>query len=160
MNKNKIFNNLCDLDVSTSSLVRQLSDDVNADFSEAYSRYFKPWSGELGIALGVISLGMFISLTMMILVDLAYIVLPFFQMLFTDLGYKKNRPMFVSIEAVNAVREAESKAGQGYTNPVGVYFHSKAKQLIAISVCLVYLVSGEIYNLIGTIIDYFSIAIG
>lgn len=160
MNKNKIYNNLCDLDISTSSLVRQLSDDVNADFNEAYSRYFKPWSGELGIALGVISLGMFISLTMMILVDLAYIVLPFFQMLFTDLGYKKNRPMFVSIEAVNAVREAESKSGQGYTNPVGVYFRSKAKQLIAISLCLVYLVSGEIYNLIGTIIDYFSMAIG
>lgn len=160
MNKNKIFNNLCDLDVSTSSFVRQLSDDVTADFNEAYSRYFKPWSGELGIALGVISLGMFISLAMMILIDLAYIVLPFFQMLFTDLGYKKNRPMFVSIEAVNAVKEAESKAGQGYTNPVGVYFRSKLKQLIAISLCLVYLVSGEIYNLIGAIMDYFSIAIG
>lgn len=160
MTKNKIYNNLCDLDVSTSSLVRQLSDDVNADFSEAYALFFKPWSGGLGIFLGVLSLAMFIFLGIMIALDLAYIVLPFVQIFFNDLGYKRNRPMFVSIEAVNAVKEAETKAGQGYTNPVGVYFHSKTKQLIAISLCLVYLVSGEIYDLIGAVIDYFSMAVG
>jgi len=60
-NRNKIYNFIASSDETTSSLVRQLSNDVNADFAEAYS-LFKPFSGVLGTFLGVISLLIFVLL--------------------------------------------------------------------------------------------------
>lgn len=158
-NKNKIYNDICALDESTSALVRQLSDDVNADFNTAYG-YFKPFSGVIGTLLGGISLAIFVLLGLTIVIDLAYITIPALQLALGKTEEKNGgKPKFISIEAIDAVKEAESKAGQEYTNPVSKYFHSKTKQMIAIAICLVYLVSGNIYNLIGSIIDYFNLAI-
>ena len=74
-NKNKIYNFVADTDESISSLVRQLSSDVTADFAGAYSS-FKPFSGTLGWILGIVALGMFILLGLTIVVDIAYINLP------------------------------------------------------------------------------------
>ena len=36
-----------------------------------------------------------------------------------------------------------------------IYLKLKMKQFIAIGICLLYLVSGQIYDLIASIIDYF-----
>ena len=71
-NINKIYNGIADLDSSTSSLVRQLSNDVEADFADAYSM-FKPFSGVVGTILGVLALSIFMLLALTIIIDLAYI---------------------------------------------------------------------------------------
>ena len=157
-NKNKIYNELCSYDSATSSLVRQLSNDVNADFYEAY-KYFKPFSGVLGVILGLFSIVIFALLGLTICVDIAFMTIPFIQN--SLMSGSEDKVKFVSLEAVSAVKESESKVGgSDYKSPVQFYLKSKSKQLVAISICLLYLVSGQIYNVLAQIIDYFSGIIG
>lgn len=157
-NKNKIYNELCALDTSTSSLVRQLSDDVNADFNGAY-KYFKPFSGPLGIVLGLFSLILFALLAMTIVVDIAFMTIPFIQTWL--MGDSGDKAKFVSLEAVSAVKESASKIGTSeYKSPINYYMKTKTKQLVAISICLLYLVSGQIYSVLAQIMDYFSGILG
>ena len=155
--RNKIYNELCDLDTSTSALVRELSDDVGADYASAYS-YLKPFTGVFGTLLGILALGIFVMLALTIVIDLAYITIPGVQLLLTNSNESKAK--FVSLEAFNAIKEAESKAGSEYTNPVGVYLKSKTKQYVAIFLCLLYLVSGQIFGVLGSLIDYFRGFVG
>lgn len=153
-NKNKIYNELCELDSTTASLVRQLSSDVRADFANAYS-WFKPFSSPIGTLLGVLTIVIFISLGLTAVIDIAYIVLPPFQMFLGKVS-KGEKTILVSLEAANAVKEAESKSGQEFVEPLSVYFKSKIKQYVILAICIIYLVSGEIFNLISSWIDYFS----
>ena len=155
-NRNKIYNALCKQDETTSSLVRQLSSDVTADFGHAYL-YFKPFSSPIGIVLGVIAFVIFILLGFTLLLDIAFITLPFFQSFLTK---EDGTAKFISIEAVNAVKEQASKEGTEYVNPLGIYLKSKIKQYIAIFICLLYLLSGQIYTLLANFIDYFSGILG
>lgn len=150
-NRNKIYNFIASSDETTSSLVRQLSNDVNADFAEAYS-LFKPFSGVLGTFLGVISLLIFILLGITIVIDLAYINIPAIQLALTNPS-KEEKPKLVSIEAVNAIKEAETKPEK---NAMTSYLRMKTKQFIALGICLLYLVSGKLYVLIANIMDYFQ----
>lgn len=155
-NRNKIYNALYKQDETTSSLVRQLSTDVTADFGHAYE-YFKPFSGPLGVVLGIIAFVIFILLGFTLLLDIAYITLPFLQGWLTKTD---GTARLVSIEATNAVKEQESKAGSEYVNPLGIYLKSKIKQYIAIFICLLYLLSGQIYTLLANFMDYFSGLLG
>lgn len=151
-NRNKLYNALCKQDETTSSLVRQLSSDVTADFGHAYE-YFKPFSSPLGILLGIIAFIIFIMLGLTMLIDIAYITLPLIQEWLTKTD---GTARFVSLEAANAVKEQASKSGTEYVNPMGIYLKSKSKQYIAIFICLLYLLSGKIYTLLANFMDYFS----
>lgn len=155
-NRNKIYNALCKQDEPTSALVRQLSEDVNADFAGAY-KYFKPFSGPLGVVLGLLTLAIFVILGLTLVIDIAFITLPFVQSLLLNTDGKAK---FVSIEAVNAVKEQESKSGSEYVNPMGIYLKSKTKQYIAIFICILYLMSGKIFSLLARFMDYFSGILG
>ena len=155
-NRNKIYNALCKQDEPTSALVRQLSEDVNADFAGAY-KYFKPFSGPLGVVLGLLTLAIFVISGLTLVIDIAFITLPFVQSLLLNTDGKAK---FVSIEAVNAVKEQESKSGSEYVNPMGIYLKSKTKQYIAIFICILYLMSGKIFSLLARFMDYFSGVLG
>jgi hypothetical protein len=155
MNKTKLYNKVAELDESVSSLVRQLSDDVKADFASGYNM-FKPFSGVLGTILGVLCLAIFIMLGLTIIIDIAFITLPFLQIALTDRIEQKKKVSIVSNEAVKAVEAAHNSSGTEYINPMGYYLKHKVKQLIALGICLLYLVSGKIYYLMAQIIDLFQ----
>lgn len=154
----KIYNFIAEEDSSTSSLVRQLSTDVDADFADAYSS-FKPFSGVLGWILGILTLGIFMLLGLTIVIDIAYIVLPGVQCALAKPSEGK-KPNYISLEAFNAVKEAESSAGKEYKNPLNIYLKSKVKQFICLGICILYLVSGKIYIFIANIMDYIEAIIG
>lgn len=154
INRGKIYNFIANNDKSTSNLVRQLSDDVTADYVNAYS-VFKPFTGFIGIVLGCVTLAIFICLALTIVFDLAYIVIPVWQE-FLNTHTDKEKPKLTSLEAWSAVREAEKGAGNEFREPLGIYFKTKAKQFIIMGICLLYLVSGKIYVLIAYIMDAFS----
>lgn len=151
--KNKIYNELCALDETTAALVRELSSDVRADFWKAYS-FLKPFNGTVGWLLGVISLLMFMLLGLTMVWDIAYITLPIFQSVLNDEAKDKARG--VSYEAYHAVKEQHSKAGTEYVSPIVIYMKSKTVQFIAIFICLLYLVSGQLYGLLGDLMDLFN----
>lgn len=156
INRTKLYNFICNNDRSTSNLVRQLSDDVTADFASAYTT-FKPFSGTLGWILGILSLAIFALLGITIVVDIGYIVIPIFQN-FLDSGDANTKPKYVSLEAWNSVKEAEK--GETFKEPLGIYFKLKTKQFLALGICLLYLVSGQIYALIADAMDVFSGLLG
>lgn len=154
-NRNKIYSSLCELDETTSSMVRQLSTDVRSDFYKAYS-IFKPFSGLIGTLMGVIVIALFVLLGLTSVIDIAYITLPMVQLILGDASSGKTK--FVSYEAVCAVKEMESS--QGKISALGRYAKTKTKQYVAIILCILYLASGEIFNLIAQAIEMFSGILG
>lgn len=151
-NKTRIYNFIADSDSTVSSLVRQLSSDVTADYVGAYG-IFKPWTGRIGIALGLLTLVTFALLGIAVAVDIFYITVPAFQLLVANFT-NNDKPKFVSVEAFKAIKDAESDKGNG--SPLSLFFKLKTKQFIVMGICLLYLTSGKIYTLIAYIIDMFS----
>lgn len=154
-NRNKIYNFVSEADTAVSTLVRQLSNDVQADFASAYAT-FRPFSGTLGWIMGCIALGIFVALAFTVLLDMAYINLPAVQMMLS--GYAEKHPGrgIVSVEAVKAVKECASKEGTDYVNPLWVYMRCKTKQFVALGICLLYLVSGKLFTLVAYVVDLFN----
>ncbi len=137
-------------DSTTANLVRQLNDNVKADYISAYS-ILRPFSGGYATLLGVLCLLIFIFLTLSIVIDLAFIVLPMFRNFLTDtLG---DHPKFVSKEAVMAVREAESDS-LSRKDATWIYFKGRVKVIVILGFVLLYLVGGKIYDIVGMIIDF------
>jgi len=155
--KNKLYNDICALDETTTSLVRQLNDDVRADFWSAYM-WFKPFTGPIGTALGLFCLFLFTVLGLSIVFDLAYINVPIVQAMIN--GHTKQggagKPPLISLEAWNAVKTAESQIGGGrYVNANWEFFKHKTSQYVVISICILYLASGDLFGAIAGFIDYF-----
>lgn len=153
--KLRLYNFIEEQDKSTASLVRHLSEDVDADFATAYS-WFRPFSGGISTVLGLITLLLFLFLALTMVVDLAYIVLPLFRNTLDSADGSK--PKFVSTEAYKAMQEADKSTD--YKSPLTVYFKRKVGQIIVLSICILYLVGGKIYDLVAWIIDAFSGVVG
>lgn len=161
INKSRLYNFISNGDEATSQLFRQLSADVGADYAGVYHWLRKFWR-PLNIVLGCMVWFMFLALGIVIAMDIAYITLPMFQ-LWVETGIardeaaekKKRVHLSVSEEARFAVKQAESTSGSGYREPLGTYFGLKTKQLMALAVCILYLISGDIYKVIGSGIDMF-----
>lgn len=150
-NRNKIYNFIADTDATVASLVRQLSDDVVADFAGAYA-YFKPFTSPISIFLGVLTILIFVLLGLSIVVDIAWLVIPGFQWLLMR-SSESTKPPLISIEAYNAYKECESGSNTSRT-PLGIFFKMKTKEFLVLGVCLLYLISGHLYTLVGIVIDY------
>lgn len=145
--KNKIYNFISNQDESTASLVRQLKSDIKVDFARAYS-YFRPFNSVVGVILGGIALLLMLTLTSTILLDISYISIPIIQ---NWLG-SNGKPKLVSYEAVESVKESESTGRDASV----IYLGKKSKQLIVVSVSILYLASGKIFEMIGGLIDLFQ----
>lgn len=152
----RFYNFVSEQDESVSSLVRQLSNDVNADFATAYS-WFLPFSGTVSTILGFLAIVIFVTLGLMITVDLAYLVIPPFRSAIEKTDGSK--PSWVSNEAYKATLEVEKGEGKSKST-MGLYLKYKSTQMIILGICLLYLVSGKIYTLVAWIIDSFSGVIG
>lgn len=151
-----------------SQLMATLLENTKPDFTTA-NRIYKPFSGIVGTVLGVISILIMSLLGVTMALDLAYIVIPMFQ-LFLDggeggdgqNGAVKGMAKIISQEARNAVKSAESGGGAGGQSgtsnkmAVGVYFKHRWKSLVVLGICLLYLVSGNIYSFVAWIIDLVS----
>ena len=153
--KLRFYNFVVDQDQSTAAAVRNLSNDVNADFATAYS-WFKPFSGTVSTILGLLCILITVFLGLMIVIDVAYLSLPPFKAALDKTNGEK--PKFVSNEAYKACLEAEK--GESKAPVMGVYLKLKSVQIILVSICLLYLVSGKIYSLVAWIIDSFSGVVG
>ena len=150
--KSRIYNFIASQDEATASLVRQLSNDVNSDFASAYS-YFKPFTSTLSTFFGLFSIGLIIALTLMILIDISFLVIPVISSFLVHDDGKK--PKIISNEAWIAFKESERDAANP-KDSMAIYLKRKSIQLVCISICILYLVSGKIYVLVGNLIDMFK----
>lgn len=157
-NRVKLYNFISNQDTVVSNLVKQLSDDVTADFMGAYT-WFRPIARFLSVFLGLFTLVTFSLLAITICIDLSYLTFPLLNAFLNAKG-RDGRPLLVSLEADKAYKEAVSINDNRKLNIIGSYFAMKSKMIVAMSICILYLVRGQIFNLVGKFMDLFMGFVG
>lgn len=150
--KNKVYNFIADQDSTTSAAIRYLSTDASADFSEGAS-WFKPFGSAFGVFLGFMSLLIFVCLATSIVLDIAFIGVPMMRIFFQGVS-KKEKPKFITNEAYSTLMECEGSST--YKNNISLYLSRRVPVLLGITLCLGYLISGKIYDIIAFFIDAFT----
>lgn len=143
-----------------SQLITTLMSQTKPDFVTA-NRIYAPFSGTVGTIMGLIAVMLMGGLALTMVLDLAYIAVPAVQLMFDGGeggqggGGKKS---LISKEARDAVQGAEGGNGGngqgGITKlAVTIYLKNRILMLIVLGVCLLYLVSGNIFSLVGMLLD-------
>lgn len=151
--KNKVYNFISSQDTSVTAAIKYLQSDASADFVAAKA-WFKPFSGAFGTIMGVLCLLSFLFMGMSMVFDLAYLALPGVQMVL-ERGEDNKKPFGVSKEAWNANREVE-KEGSSAHNIMVLYMKKRVPVIFLMSLCLGYVISGMIYDILIFIIDAFT----
>lgn len=150
--QSKVYNFIADQDSTASAAVKHLRSDVSADFVTA-SSWFRPFSGPISTILGLLCLLIFIFMGLSVVVDTAYIVLPGFQLL-VEHGETGKKPSFISKEAWKSNKEAENSTN--YKSALSLYVKRRIGLLFFVAICLGYVISGQIYDILVYFIDAFS----
>ena len=140
-----------------SKFMNEILKNTKPDFVAA-NQIYKPFSGPISIAIGVIAVVMMGALGIVLVADMCYITLPPLRM-FVDDGNGKPKSKLFSNDAIYAVRVAEEDDGGNSGNKkqaLGIYFKRRVIMLILLGICLLYLVQGQIYTLVGYILDLVS----
>lgn len=150
-----------------SRLISTLMANTKPDFASA-NRIYQPFSGTVGTILGLVAVLLMAALAIVMVLDLAYIAIPFVRNLL-DGGSSDNgnggggiKSKFVSWEAYNAVQQVEAGGGNGGNSggdnktAVGIYFKKRIIMLLILGLCLLYLVQGEIFTMVGWFMDLVS----
>lgn len=150
--QNRLYNFIYEQDNAVSAAVKYLQSDTSADFVAA-KEWFRPFSSPLSTVMGVLCLLIFIFMGFSIIIDVAYLSLPFFQGLL-ERGEERKRPIGVSREAWAANKEVETD--ERHRGIFSIYLGKRVPAIILMSICLGYVISGYIYDIIIYFIDAFS----
>lgn len=154
-----------------SQMLAALLQNTKPDFVSA-NRLYQPFSGVVGTILGVIAVLIMALLGITMALDIAFIVIPAFQLMMGADGSGENgkdnanrMSRLISSEARQAVQangDSNGSGGQSGSDKqaLGIYFKKRWKSLVLLGICLLYLVSGQIYSLVAWIIDLLSGALG
>ena len=147
-----------------SKFLSVILENTKPDFVTA-NKIYKPFSGPISTLIGVIAVLGMALLGVVLVADIFYIVIPPVRMLVSDEGGesgKKSASKIFSNDAIYAIKVAEesSDAGGNKKQALGVYLKRRIPMLILLGICLLYLVSGQIYTLVGYILDLVSGFIG
>lgn len=148
-----------------SQIMAALMSDTKPDYASA-NRIYQPFSGLVGTVLGLISILIMSLLAVTMALDIAYIVIPSFQLLLdggddAGGGQAKGMSRIISQEARSAVKSVSDgggggQSGSGNKMAIGQYFKMRWKALIVLGICLLYLVQGQIYSFVAWVIDLVS----
>ena len=136
-----------------------LLENVKPDFVTA-NNIIAPFSGILGTILGILSICIMAFMGVVMALDIAYISIPPFRLFVSDDdngGLPKSK--IFTHDAIYAVQTSENDSGSNGGSPklaLGIYFKRRVLTLILLGICLLYLVSGKIYTLVGYILDLVS----
>lgn len=161
-----------------SVLMASIMENTKPDFASA-NKIYKPFSGLVGTVLGVIAIVIMALLGITMALDIAYITIPAIQLMLdggegggTHTGGPMGQPGagggkgkglsgLVSQAARNAVQAAagqgnQGQGGEGNKMALGVYFKYRWLELCVLGICLLYLVSGNIYSFVAWLLDLVS----
>lgn len=150
--KNKVYNFIAGQDTPVTNAMKYLQSDASTDFLEA-KKWFDPFSGVIGTILGVLCVAVFLFTGMSILFDVCYLVLPGVQAIL-ERGEEDKKPFGVSKEAYYSLKDSERD--DEYKNVVIMYLKRRMVLFIIMAICVGYLISGKLYDVIAYFIDAFS----
>ena len=149
--KNKMYHFIEQQDDKITASINFLEQNVNSDFVTAKNMLL-PFTGPVSTALGVLSLVIFIMLTLSSAIDIAWLTIPIVRIFFKE--DKNGKPLMITKEAYSS--EVDSNRSDWYKSALTLYLQRRGKVFIVMGVCLIYLVSGQLYDLMVWIIDSFS----
>ncbi len=161
-----------------SVLMASIMENTKPDFSSA-NKIYAPFSGVIGTILGLIAIVIMALLGVTMALDIAYITIPAVQLMLdggegggSHTGMQPGQPGagggkgkglsgLVSQAARNAVQAAagqgnHGQGGEGNKMALGVYFKYRWLELVVLGICLLYLVSGNIYSFVAWVLDLVS----
>jgi hypothetical protein len=150
-----------DSDVSRM-LIPLVMSSTSADLYTAM-KWVSPFLPILRLVFGIGAFCIFIFLMGSTIVDLAFIGLPIARESLQNKGEQKGGKVpFVSSDAMSVIKETESAldSSGGYKNAYLIYFKRRALTYIILSVCVLYLVVGELGGLIGWLLSLGSGVVG
>lgn len=140
-----------------SKFMTEILKNTKPDFVAA-NQIYQPFAGPIGIVMGVISVAMMGILGIVMAADICYITLPPVRLFVSEednsRGGKISRSKIFSADAIYAVKESEESNTDGdRKQALGIYFKRRIWMLILLGICLMYLVNGQLYTLVGYILD-------
>lgn len=143
-----------------SKLLGNITAQIKPDYVTG-NRIFEPFSSPLNtaIALGVILL--LVGITVTFVADMSYINVPIFQSMVANSmsngsgggGSGRFTNFFVGREALQAVEESENNSDGKYKNPNGMYLKKRIIGITLLGICLLFLIQGQIFDLVGLLMD-------
>ena len=121
------------------------------DFVRA-NQIYEPFSGVVGTILGLGAVLIMALLGIVMVADIAYIALPPVRMLADGKEKGGIGSHLFSAEALHAVEKAEKDD----KNALAYYFKKRVIMLIVLGICLLYLIQGRIYTLVGWVLNLLS----
>ena len=156
---------------ATAAMIAVIFEDSKADMFGALT-IFQPFSSVFGTVMGVGTLLLILLIVASTILDLVYIGLPVFRNFANSKSEGhggghggSDKPSWVSADAYSVVQELEggggghSGGGRGnskYSNGYVVYFKRRALTYIVLAICLLYLVSGQLANVIAWLMNLVS----
>lgn len=141
-----------------SKFMNEILSSAKPDFVSA-NKIFAPFNGIIGTVLGILAIAIMTFLGLVMVLDIAYITLPPIR-LFVDDGNGGNGKTPISklfsYDAINAVKTAEEGGDNKGGHAIGIYFKRRIVMLILLGICLLFLVQGQIYEVVGWILDLVS----
>lgn len=131
-----------------------IMDSTKADMFTAY-KWLYPILVVLRIVFGIGATVLIFMTVGSTIIDLAYIGLPVWRENSEEKG--KKHPAGVSYEALKVVIETEKNIMDGaYKNAYFVYLKRRATAYIFLSLCILYLIAGELGGLVQAVLNMFS----
>lgn len=143
--KLKFYNFIAEQDNSVTKSIKFLKTNASSDLASAM-KWFRPFTGTISTVMGVLCLLIFTMMTLSIIIDIAFLAFPFLQ---GSTG--RNKPMFISREAWSTLLECEKCTE--YRNVVVTYMKRRFIAFLVLGICLLYLASGQIYDIIMWVLD-------
>lgn len=151
--KNQVYNFIAQQDTSVSAAIKYIAEDTATDFANA-RKWIRPFSNTIGTVMGIVSLLIFLFLSLTMTFDIAYLVLPGIQLIL-ERGEDNKRPFGVSNEAWKANRQVEQV--NEAENVLSIYLKKRIPSIILVCITLGYLVSGKIYDIFVFFAEAFNI---
>lgn len=151
--KNKVTNFITDQDHTTADAIQALNSDTSWELSKGYT-WFRPFSGGISTVFGFIAIVIFVFLSSSIVFDLAYLTIGGFR---AALDNGDGKPKLVTGEAWETSKEVDLSLQSGtYREYISVYFGKRVGIFIFTAIVLIYLISGQIYDISSWFLKIFE----
>lgn len=153
--KSKVYNFIKERDPSTTKVVSILADDYSGDLTDA-NETLKKWGvhNVVSKVLGVLCIAIFSFMSLSLVTDVLYLTIPFvtdFLDAWGDKRSKTKKPKFVSRDGIAAWKETD---GGSAGDTLWSYMKKRFVTLFFVSLVLVGLISGQLYTVIGNLVDF------
>lgn len=144
-----------------SKLLGNITSQIKPDYVTG-QRIMEPFNGPINTIIALVAILIMSGLAVTFVADLAYLNIPIFQSFIVSSmsdkggggnGGSRYTNFFVGREAIQAIEDSENDSNGKQSNPNWLYMKKRFIGLMFLGICLLYLVQGQIFALVGMLMD-------